>query len=280
MALELPEAQTISSQMDKEIRGKTIKRAWINEKESAKQLKSGMINLAPAEFEKTLSGRKISSVKSYGKIIYVELGEGLNFIIAFETNGKVLYHEDESSIPEKWNTRFDFADGSAITVRMTGWGGASVFTDTQIRNHKYISKAYGSPLSKDFTFNAFNQMLEKKAGKQIKPVLIQQGELISGIGNAYLQDILFKTKIHPKRKIRDISQPERKTLHVAIKKILSEALKLGGREIHTDIYNNPGRYRLLVGKHMEAEPCPECGTKIEKITAAGSASYVCPKCQK
>ncbi len=280
MALELPEALTIAGQLDREIKGKKIKRAWVNEKESAKQLKSGMINLAPREFEKKLSGRTVNSVSAHGRMIYTDLGDGLYFIIAFETNGKVLYHTDQASVPEKFNTRFDFDDDSALTVHMIGWAAASVITADRIKEHKYLSLDYGSPLDEGFTLDAFNQLLDEHARKQIKPVLIQQGELISGIGNAYLQDILYTAKIHPKRMIRDISEQERTKLYEAIKKTLSDAVKLGGRDIHVDIYDKPGQYKLLLGKHMETEPCPECGTKIEKINVAGSASFVCPNCQK
>lgn len=280
MALELPEAVTIAGQLDAEIKGKKIKRAWVNEKESAKQLKSGMINLAPREFEKKLSGRTVDSVSAHGRMIYTDLGEDLYFIIAFETNGKVLYHTDQASVPEKFNTRFDFEDDSALTVHMIGWAAASVITADRIKEHKYLSLDYGSPLDESFTFEAFNQLLEEYSGKQIKPTLTQQGDVISGIGTGYIQDILFKARIHPKRKVKDITESERAKLYEVIKRTLSEAVKLGGRDIHSDIYDKPGRYVPVLGKHMVDRPCPECGTKIEKVNAAGSASFVCPVCQK
>lgn len=66
---------------------------------------------------------------------------------------------------------------------------------------------------------------------------------IAGIGNSYLQGILFKAKIHPKRKVVDISENDRKDLFNAIKEILNEAIRLGEREDEYDLYNKPGGYK-------------------------------------
>ena len=281
MAFELPEATNIAAQMSKEMKGKKIARAIVDEKESASQLRMKMINLGADEFRKKLTGKTIKSVHSQGKGIYVDVGDDLNLIFGSETSGKLLYHKDKSTIPDKWNIRLDFTDGSALTYRIIAWGWGQVLTKSEIKAHRWLGKEEVSLVDdKAFTFDVFNNYLEKYASKPIKFILIRQGETLSGIGNGYLQDILFKAKLHPKRKAHDMDEGVRKNLHKVIRTTLRDALKLGGRDSEVDIYDKPGRYKVILDKRMIGQACPECGTPIEKSSILGSTCYVCPKCQK
>lgn len=149
-----------------------------------------------------------------------------------------------------------------------------------MKERKYPSKLGLSPIDdNEFTFQAFNDILEESSTKMIKAVLLNQWK-IAGIGNSYLQGILFKAKIHPKRKVVDISENDRKDLFNAIKEILNEAIRLGEREDEYDLYNKPGGYKKILSKRMKGKPCPKCGTVIKKSNVLGSSSYVCPSCQK
>lgn len=281
MAWELPEAVNLAGQMDAELKGKKIERAIIDEKESASQIRMKMINLNAREFSKKLTGRTIKSVRSQGKGIYVDLGDNLYFICGAETSGKLLYHKDRNNLPDKYNIRLDLTDGSSLTYRIIAWGWGQVLTSEQIAAHRWLGKEEVSLIDEsEFTFQVFNDYLDSYSNKPIKFILIRQGENMSGIGNGYLQDILFKAKIHPKRKARDISEAERKNLHKIIKQTLTEATKKGGRDTEVDLYGQPGKYRVILDKRMKDEPCPECGTPIQKSNILGSTCYVCPICQK
>lgn len=281
MAFELPESVTISRQMDKELRGKKIEKAHMASKECASQLKQGFINLSPGEFEKTLTGKIIQSVTNRGKGIYVQLDKDLYLVHSLETSGQILYHPSRDSLPKRWNTRLDFTDGTTLTVKIVAWGFTQVLTTDQLKTHKYLGKEEVSLIDESqFTFDVLNSFLEKYSSKPIKFILIRQGETLSGIGNGYLQDILFTSKIHPKRKARDISEEERKTLYNTILKILGDATRKGGRDTEVDLYGQPGNYRVILDKRMKDKPCPVCGTTIEKSNILGSTCYVCPTCQK
>ena len=118
----------------------------------------------------------------------------------------------------------------------------------------------------------------KKEKKSIKYFMISKSG-ISGIGNSYLQDILFKAKIHPKRMVADIDDGECRDLYDAITGTMKEAIELRGRYDERDLYNNPGGYRRILDSKAKGNPCPECGTPIEKIQYLGGASYFCPVCQ-
>ncbi|MBD3285103.1 hypothetical protein GF359_01850 [candidate division WOR-3 bacterium] len=281
MAFELPESIVISSQMDNELKGKKIEKAYMDPKECASQIKQGFINLQPPDFEKTVTGKTIRSVTNRGKGIYVQLEKNLYLVYSLETSGYILYHTNRDNLPPRWNTRLDFTDGTTLTVKIIAWGFSQVLTTDQLKTHKYLGKEEISLIDEnEFTFDVFNDFLESYSSKPIKFILIRQGEEMSGIGNGYLQDILFKAKIHPKRKARDIPASERKKLYKIILKILTDSVKKGGRDTEFDLYGNPGGYRVILDKRMKDQPCPKCGTTIQKSNILGSTCYVCPECQK
>ncbi|MBN2379500.1 hypothetical protein JXM67_06830 [candidate division WOR-3 bacterium] len=275
MAWELPEAVNLANQMNAELKGKKIEKALLDEKESASQMRMKMINLGSDEFSEKLTGRTIKSVRSQGKGIYVDLGGDLYFICGSETSGELLYHKDTGGIPDKYNIRLDFTDGTCLTYRIIAWGWGQVLTSSEISTHRYLGAEEVSLIDKNqFTFEVFNHYLDIFGSKPIKSVLIKQGEALSGIGNGYLQDILFVSKIHPKRKARDISEVERKILYKTILKILADAARKGGRDSEVDIYGKPGRYRVILDKRMRDQPCPECGTIIQKSNILGSTFHL------
>jgi len=138
-----------------------------------------------------------------------------------------------------------------------------------------------TPISDEFTYERFEQLLEdyeEKDKKSIKYFMIS-GPGVLGIGNSYLQDILFRAKIHPKRLVADINDEECRGLHGAIRETMKKAIELGGRYDERDLYNNPGRYIRILDSKAKGNPCPACGTTIEKIQYLGGASYFCPGCQ-
>ena len=136
-------------------------------------------------------------------------------------------------------------------------------------------------MSDEFTFRYFKQHLdgfERREKDSIKKFMIS-GPSTPGIGNGYLQDILFRARIHPKRIVADVSDSEARDLYDAIRETMNEAIELGGRYDERDLYNNPGGYKRILDSKAKGNPCPECGTPIEKIQYLGGASYFCPNCQ-
>lgn len=103
---------------------------------------------------------------------------------------------------------------------------------------------------------------------------------VCGIGNGYLQDVLFRAHLHPRRRLADISANERVRLHKAIRVTLSKAAELGGRSTEKDLYGRAGGYVPLMHSRTKGTLCPECGTAIKKISHLGGSCYLCPQCQK
>jgi formamidopyrimidine-DNA glycosylase len=94
-----------------------------------------------------------------------------------------------------------------------------------------------------------------------------------------LQDILFKARINPRRKISTLGAKEKYTLFKAVKETLLEMTSLGGRDTERNLYGALGGYRTILSKNTWQGPCPVCGGAITKESYLGGAVYYCPRCQ-
>ena len=114
----------------------------------------------------------------------------------------------------------------------------------------------------------------------IKTFLLDQKN-IAGIGNVYIQDILFNAKIHPARKITSLTDSEIETLYESIRFVLNESIGLGGLAYEIDFYGNRGRYGKEQFKiaYKSGELCPVCRKLIQKIRTGPTSSFICPNCQ-
>lgn len=278
--IEMPEATTIARQMNKELTGKTIAKFGRGNKTH----KFLWLNRPDEEYEATLPGLEVTGASNYGRSIYLHLGD--HMIWWSDTGGKILYHELGEKLPKNYHLGWEFTDGSALTFAMQMWGGVKLLDKSEFG---VIPNDEGGipPLSKEFTFERFNNMLEEfpeKTSKGIKGFLVATGYVspntINGLGNAIVQDILFNARISPKRKIMDISPEERKNLYEVIQSTVKEAIKLGGRYDEVDLYGRKGRYIRLMDSKSKGTPCPECDSDIVKISYLGGACYLCPQCQK
>jgi formamidopyrimidine-DNA glycosylase len=161
-----------------------------------------------------------------------------------------------------------------------GWGWARAVKKDELPLQRYPGRPGVTPLAGEaFTPATLGAILDKYPNKAVKYLLLLQEE-IAGIGNGYLQDILFRAGLHPKKKVGALGAEERAALYAAIVETMGQAVELGGRDSETDLYGHPGRYRAILSKETLGTPCPVCGTPIEKISVLGSGSYLCPSCQR
>ena len=94
-----------------------------------------------------------------------------------------------------------------------------------------------------------------------------------------MQDILFKSHIHPKRRLATLGDVELGRMYSSVKSTLRDMADRGGRDTEKDLLGKPGGYKTLLSKNTFAEPCPGCGGAIVKEAYLGGAVYYCPVCQ-
>jgi formamidopyrimidine-DNA glycosylase len=116
----------------------------------------------------------------------------------------------------------------------------------------------------------------------IKSALLNQ-KLLSGVGNIYADESLFRAKVRPRRRATSLTLAELEKLHNGLKQVLREAIKLGGSSV-SDYVDAEGREGFFQLKHYvygrEGKPCLVCRTPIKRVIIAGRSSHYCPHCQK
>ncbi|MCJ7424892.1 Fpg/Nei family DNA glycosylase [Candidatus Bathyarchaeota archaeon] len=269
---ELPEIAIIAQQMNEKTRGKRI--ACVDDTQPKN------LNMPIQEFTKTAKGKVIAAVASKGKWLFVKLDPAYHMLINLGMGAELLYFEPKQKLPEKFQFKLTFTDGTGFTIHFWWFGYVHLVRQRDLPNHKLTAQLGIPPTDKSFTLEHFKALLaDKKTG--IKSFLLDQKN-IAGIGNVYAQDTLFRAKLHPNRKIPTLTEKEINSLYKAIRENLNRSIKRGGAAFELDFYGSKGGFTaddFLVG-YKAGKPCPKCGMTIEKIKTGSTSSYICPRCQK
>ena len=279
MSIELPEAKILAEQMNRELQGKCVRNYCLRDYERLQRI--GFMNKDIGSFD-LLLGRRIESVVSRGNSIRIKLDGRLNLILSPEYGGEVFYHSQDSTLPDKFHLRIDFSDKSSLTVRLMSMGGIHVFEDDELIDSYMFKRDFNpevvSPMDATFTFDKFSKSLQNN-NKALKSVLVGKDAVLVGLSNSAFQDIIYRAKLHPKRKASELNPHEQKALYDAVKLVLQERIRLNGKNGFSDLYQKQGRYIPTMGPKMRKQNCPACRTPIEELSLGGGKVFICPKCQ-
>jgi len=269
---ELPEISKITKQMNSKLTGKEILEITLLQNKSA--------NVSGKNFCKRCKCAKILSVKNKGKWFWISLDNKENILISLGMGGDLLYFKDSKIKSEKYQVRVNFADNTGFTLRFWWFGKFILCSDKELSSEPNTKDIGIDPYDKRFTIEYFKEILKGKK-TQIKAFLLNQKN-ISAIGNMYMHDILFKAKLHPKKKIQDMKEKDILALYDSINNIFEFSQKKGASWYEFDFLGKKGNYcreDFLVG-YKEKKPCPICSSEIQFIKTGSTSSYICPKCQK
>ena len=269
---ELPEITKLSGQMKSTLQGKTIKATTILQEKCA--------NIPPDEFQARTEGAKIADVYHKGKWIITTLDNGENILLSLGMGADILYFENEESLPEKYQIKVLFADGSGYTARFWWFGKFLLVNDIELDSDSNTKDIAIDPFDERFTPEYFADLLKGKK-TQVKAFLMNQKN-VGGIGNMYMHDILFKAGLHPQKKISDMTADDIKRLYAGIFEILDTSRSKGSFSYENDFFGKAGEYTVedfLVG-YRDDKPCPTCGEIIVQLKTGSTSSLICPGCQK
>ena len=293
---ELPEVQTIVSDLNKKVIGRRVSGVWFD---TPKMIKKPI----PKEFGKQIEGLKISRVERRGKNILIYLSNAPRMkilLIHQKMTGHLLYgkwsmrkrpHEYEikslikGPLEEKVNGYihlvFYLDNGWQLALSDLRKFAKVIFGPREeVHNLPELKKLGPDALAKSFSVSQFISLVSSQKRK-VKQVLMDQN-VIAGIGNIYADEILWLAKIHPLRKANQLKANELRSSYLSMRQILKKALKLRGTSISDfrDTAGEAGGYgniRLAYGR--EGEACCRCKTAIKRIKIGGRSSSYCPKCQ-
>lgn len=285
---ELPEVETIRIGLAKLLPGQMVADVWHDWHKSFPN--------APADTARFLIGAEIKKVRRRAKVLIIELSSAYSLVIHLKMTGQLVFvgnkrfgagHPSKSLIgelPDK-STRvvLEFKDGSKLFFndqRKFGW--MRLIPSIEVPEIDFFKKVGPEPLDDDFTVDRFIERLKRRKNSGIKAVLLDQ-TVLAGVGNIYADESLWAAKIHPATLVNKISGAKLVLLHSALIDVLKLSIKKGGStdRNYRDAEGKKGSYLTFAQVfRREGQPCPRCGTIIEKIRVAGRGTHICPFCQK
>lgn len=272
--LEIPESTTIAKQAETILAGKIISQVYLASSPHKFAWYNGDVN----DYPKILIGKQVQSIIGHGAFVTLHFDSDVHLSISDGVN--IKYYLPFEKHPKKHQLLIEFEDKSFIAFTVSMYGAIFAF-EGELNNPYYKgSLEKMSPLNDEFD-EVFFETLFASITKDISiKAFLATEQRIPGLGNGVLQDILFKSGLHPKRKISTINNLERSDLFHCLKYTLQSMTEKGGRDTEKDFYGNRGGYKCVLSKNTYKDPCPNCGEDIVKEAYLGGSVYYCSKCQK
>lgn len=280
---ELPEVETVRRGLQPHMEGRVMARVEVNRPDLRWPF--------PPNMTDRLQGKTITALRRRSKYILVDLDSAETLIIHLGMSGRMQIDEaptaqfhDEPPVAQKHDhVVFHLQDGTRIAFNDARRFGAMDLTPTiEVENHWLLNKLGPEPLGNSFNASYLVEALKKKSSP-IKTALLDQ-RVVSGLGNIYVCEVLFRTGISPKRKASNLSAARVASLVPAIRDVLEEAIESGGSSLrdHRQTNGELGYFQHNFAVYdREGAPCRnECGTNIFRVVQSGRSSFYCPKCQR
>lgn len=269
---ELPEVETIARSLEKRVRGDVIESVWLGSK--PEPLKSPAQELAAA-----LERKRIAAVRRAGKHIVFDLEptedhepRRAQWIVHLGMTGSLLLSTPQVEVTKHTHAIVHLRSGRELR-----------FVDPRRFGRLSVIAAFSTPGAEplEITREDFAALFRRRK-TPIKSALLNQ-KLLSGVGNIYADEALFRAGIRPRRQAGSLTGSELARLRLALKRVLQQAIRLGGSSIsdYVDADGQAGSFQL---KHRvygrEGKPCLLCKTPIKRVVIGGRSSHYCPRCQK
>lgn len=221
-------------------------------------------------FVRKLKGRRFTEVRRHGKHLFARAARRSEpdvwLHLHFGMTGDLAYTRGE--LPRFARVVFDFENGSRLAFEdMRLFGVADLVSDPDA----FIGDRGLGPDPLQLTQKQFAALLERRRGA-IKPLLMTQ-EVIAGLGNLYVDEILYQTGIHPRRAVDRMTDAEGKAVFAAMRRILRATIARHAREAGLPADS-------LIHHRETGERCPRCGGTIQRAVVFGRTTYFCAKHQR
>lgn len=275
---ELPEVETIANGLNKRVAGDVIESVWIGSR--TQPLKS-----SAQEIARVLEGARIDRVKRVGKHIVAYLSNArqktrgdhrgsAEWVIHLGMTGRMLVCDADHELEKHTHLIARLESGRELR-----FVDPRMFGKLQVLPGASFQAPGVEPINAD---REHFVDLFKGRKTPIKSALLNQA-LLSGIGNIYADESLFRAGIRPRRRAASLTRAQLLALYDSIQQVLAEAIAAGGSSVsdYVDASGEEGFFQLQHRVYQrEGEPCLVCDTPIKRIVIAGRSSHYCPKCQK
>lgn len=291
---ELPEVETTVRGLQKTIIGKKITDLWSDlpkidhiQKETIKNLSYFKI------FKKKILGTTVKKVERRAKNILIHLSNEETIIIHLKMTGHLLYGKyiqknntwtpkEDGPLKDPYNrfihVVFYFSDKNHLVFCDTRKFGTVALVSTGESHTKKLKLLGPEPFDKNLTLDIFINRFNKYGNKKIKTALMNQ-EIISGIGNIYSDEILWRTEINPEKKVVEVTKKEFSKIYEVMKIILSKGIDFGGDSMsdYRNVHGEKGNFQYhhmayrKTGSKCGKNKCT--GVILRKVVDGRSAHY-------
>lgn len=271
---ELPEVETIRKTLENLVINKTIENITVHWPKIIKQPDD------VEHFKTILKNETIRKVDRRGKFLLFYLTDHV-LVSHLRMEGKYRVVPMSEPVAKHTHVIFHFTDGSELRYHdVRKFGTMHVFPIGSELNSKPLNQLGPDPFQKEYTVD---YVLDKimKTTRNIKATLLDQS-IIAGLGNIYVDEVLFLSNVHPEKRANKLTENEVKTIWKNAHLVLEKAVKQGGTTIrsYVDGAGEMGMFQQeLFVYGQQNKQCKVCGVEIIKVKVAGRGTHICPKCQ-
>lgn len=284
---ELPEVQTTVNGLNKTVKGRKIVDVWTSYNSAYFKNKEEIKN--PGffrKFKKLVVGKKILKAERRAKNILIHLSGGYTILVHMKMTGHFLY-EGYRKDPFNSHIRLYFTLNDKKRLYLSDlrkFAKVTILDTDKCKESLHLQTLGPEPLDKKFTYQIFKERLLKRPGGKIKQVLMDQ-TLISGIGNIYSDEILWRANVHPLSITGKIPEKNLKLMYQGAQETLKRGIALGGDSMsdYRNIYGERGKFQdhhSAYQKHKTKCLKKNCSGVLEKIRVGGRSAHLCPVHQK
>lgn len=271
---ELPEVETVRRGLASQIVGRTF------EGMSYLEWPRTIGTPAPEELAVRIAGQRVVAVRRRAKFLVIDLDGGDHMTVHLRMTGQISVAPGAAPRERFARVAFAFADGDELR-----FSDIRRFGRIELHDDAGLAVRFGDlgpePLGDDWSAEEFVAALAARRTR-LKPLLLDQ-TFLAGLGNIYVDESLFRARLHPLMNAADVPADRARALHAAIRSILTDAVGSGGTTFsnYRDAFGQEGDYyeRRQVYDRAGA-PCPNCGTQIARIVVGGRGTHLCPTCQQ
>jgi formamidopyrimidine-DNA glycosylase len=269
---ELPEVETVRRGLAEHVVGNKFKEITVLHRRATSPKSIAALT--------SLNGARVTEVARRGKFLWFKLDRPEVLVGHLGMSGQFLIQPkndpDERHLRVKINLgKYDLR---FVDQRTFGWLGVD---ETRNGLPTYVKDIAADPFDSQFNLDETIERFKKKK-TEIKRALLDQG-VMSGVGNIYADEALWRSKIHPESRTETMKVLRIKELIENATSVMSEALSVGGTsfdDLYINVNGESGYFeRSLAVYGQEGEGCPRCGREIRRIKFANRSSHFCPKCQ-
>jgi formamidopyrimidine-DNA glycosylase len=274
---ELPEVETVRRGLDRWVAGRTVTAVEVRHPRAVRRHVPGA-----ADFAARLAGRTVTGVRRRGKYLWLPLDDDAALIGHLGMSGQLLMQPADAPDETHLRVRFTFSDGGPELrfVDQRTFGGLAVSPGGAVLPAELAHIAL-DPIDPAFVDEEFVAALRRRR-TEVKRALLDQ-TLISGVGNIYADEALWRSRLHWARPADALTRPAARTLLGHVRDVLNDAIGAGGTSFDSLYVNVNGesgyfdRSLAVYGRH--GEPCRRCAAPVRRDPWMNRSAYTCPRCQ-